>query len=362
MGLDFASLKAFDHSGGIIFMLLVCILLLLWSRLKHPKHGFVVAFITGIFFTRCVFVLLNCFYDFMPLTQDAVRFNETMIDLANVLENNGIIAIKNKILNTYVLIPSFTLPYAVFYYLFGHTPMISFTLNTLLFAYLTFNVYRVGAMLYTKQAGVFAAIIYSLLPYSSIHSTYLYRDPLVNCILMEIFYQILIFFDNIKKRWIWIGFLFLLTALLRSENLVIFTAIFAIIMLKYNFEKITLLMPIRAIGVLFVLTMVTVYIFQNLDKSFVSIFAQLVDVEVLKERLHMNIIESSYLQDQTFNSYGDIFRYMPIRTIYFMFSPFPWDWFKIIQAIPFAEAMIILVFLLALPKAMKQQYKKRKIF
>ena len=205
-----------------------------------------------------------------------------------------------------------------------------------------------------------------MLPYSALHSTYLYRDPIINYFLSEIFYRVLLVTRGEKVnllQWLWIGFIFLYSGILRRENLVILSAIIAFLILRKTLSKKGLFTPVVIVGLCLILIGGTFIIFQYSETWMLKNFSSLIKVEMISQRMEsLEGAKSAYLVNQKFNSYADIIKYAPIRAIYFMFSPLPWDIIKKSQYISFGEAMLILPMIFFLPKALWKIKKENPAF
>ena len=308
------------------------------------------------FIARGIIATLNAMYDIFPIQMDAIHYHDTASFIADLFNKGNYNEIWEGIASVSFIEPGYTLLLGFFYFVFGKTSLVGFILNTFFFSLTAYNVYRIGNLCFDHKSGTIASLIFLMLPYSVLHSTYLYRDPIINYFLSEIFYRILLVTKREKVdplHWLWIGFIFLYTGILRRENLVILSAILAFLFLRKTLSKKGLLTPIVILSLCLILIGSTLIIFQYSETWLLKNFSSLVKVEMLTQRIEAHEgAQSAYLVNQKINSYFDVIKYAPMRAIYFMFSPFPWDIFKKSQYISFFEAVIIGLILLFLSKAL----------
>jgi hypothetical protein len=354
-------LHLIDGVGGVV---LFVILALCWHFAVYRRNEewrLIGYFFFFAFAGRGLIAILNTIFQILAIQQDAARYHYGAIQVADMLTGGGYGEILQRGL-TNLIEPGYTLVLGSLYFIFGKSVLVGFVTNTFFFSLTAFNVYRIGAILFGSKGGQVAAFFYLMLPYSVLHSTYLYRDPVINYFISEFFYRLLILSRGERQtpaQWLWIGFVFIYSGILRRENLVMLTAIVGFLMFRRVLVSRTLLKPIIIVSTAFILSAGAIIIFQNADIWILRNFKSLVEVEMLNQRMEsLDEAQSSYLQDETYSSYFDIIKYAPIRAVYFMFSPFPWDIFKKSQYIPFLEGVVIGCFLVFLPGALLKVRKE----
>ena len=355
-----------DIGGGVILFMLIAVFWHYFAYTRKPRLGHMGYLFFLFFVARGMIATLNAIYDIMPIEMDAINYHTTASYIADLLGRGNYRGIWNSVASLDFVEPGYTLLLGSFYFIFGKTPLVGFILNTFFFSLTAYNVFRIGSLCFGHKSGTIASMIFLMLPYSVLHSTYLYRDPIINYFLSEIFYRILLVTRGEKVHplhWLWIGFIFLHTGILRRENLVILSAIVAFLVLRKTLSKKGLLTPIVIVGLCLLLIVVTVIIFQYSEMWLLKNFSSLIKVEMISQRMEsLEGAKSAYLVNEKINSYFDIIKYAPIRAVYFMFSPFPWDIFKKSQYISFLEAVVIGMILLFLPKALWKIKKENPSF
>jgi len=355
-----------DISGGIILFIAIAGCWHFFAYSRSPKLGYVGYLFFLFFIARGIIATLNAIYDILPIQMDAFHYHTTASYIADLLGKGNYKGIWNGVASVKFVEPGYTLLLGSFYSIFGKAPLVGFILNTFFFSLTAYNVFRIGSLCFGHKSGTIASLIFLMLPYSVLHSTYLYRDPIINYFLSEIFYIILFVTRGEKVHplhWLWIGFIFLYTGILRRENLVILSAIIAFLLLRKTISKKGLLTPIVIIGLCLFFIGIIFIIFEYSESWLLKNFSTLIKVEMISQRMEsLEGAQSAYLVHQKINSYAEIIKYAPIRAVYFMFSPFPWDIFKKSQYISFTEAMLLLPMMFFLPKALWKIKKENPAF
>jgi|GEM_PF-3249784 len=351
-------------AGGTI---LFSIFLAIWSGIICVKHKEIgdIGFLFIIFFIiRFTIALLNCIYQFLPLQMDALLYHSTACSIADMINSNNISLIYSSITSFNIVEPGYTIILGFFYFVFGKQPLVGFVLNTFIFSLTAYNIYRIGAICFGKKYGKLASIFMLILPYSFLHSTYLYRDPFVNYLLSELFYLFLLLTSNNKFSYskILLFFLvFILCGILRRENMLLlfFITLFFMFRKIIHNKNIYISLGIFLLA-LFMIGIVTNLLINNPSNWLFNNFIKLSDMEVIQHRVDkFENVKSGYLVNQKINSFFDIIRFAPIRSFYFLFTPFPWNIFKISQYVSFIESVMIGAMLLFLPEALIAIKRKR---
>ncbi|OGW52067.1 MAG: hypothetical protein A2Y81_02285 [Nitrospirae bacterium RBG_13_43_8] len=355
-----------DIGGGVILFVAIALWWHYFAYSRASKMGDVGYLFFLLFIARGLIATLNAIYDIMPIQMDAIAYHTTASHIADLFGRGDYKSIWNGIVSLNFVEPGYTLLLGSFYFIFGKTPLVGFILNTFFFSLTAYNVYRMGSLCFDRKSGMIASLIFLMLPYSVLHSTYLYRDPIINYFLSEIFYGILLVTKGEKVNflhWLWLDFIFLYTGILRRENLVILSAILAFLILRKTLSKKRLLTPIIIVSLCLILIGSAFIISQYSEMWLLKNFSSLIKVELISQRIEsLEGAKSAYLVNEKINSWYDVIKYAPIRAIYFMFSPFTWDIFKKSQYISFGEAMLLLVALFFLPKALWKIKKENPAF
>lgn len=349
-----------DSVGAFLFFYFLVLLWLCFAYVQSVRLGPVGYFLLGFFLLRGIVAILNFKLGILPLQQDALHYHITAQKAADYISRGNFVGLLSDdcwIEPAYVILLGFA------YYIFGKTYLVGLILNTFIFSWTSYRVYGIGKLCFGEAAGVAALLLFSILPYSMLHSTYLYRDPIINYFLCEFFYRLLRMSqceDRTLGDWAAITFAFIYSGLLRRENLVILCAILGVLWAKGVFTRRSMFMPVLVVvfvmvvsGFLVVVSTSDAWIFKN--------FTSLVKVEALSARVvGLQEAESAYLADMKYDSYFDVVVQAPIRALYFMFVPFPWMIMKLSHYISFMEVMIIFPLVCILPRALFVLAKKKR--
>jgi hypothetical protein len=353
-----------DGAGGVFLFVLLA---MCWHyvAISRKNEWALLGYLFFLMFVaRGSIALLNTVFQILPPQMDALRYDAAASAVSALFRSGDLATIFDPANLLGFVEPGYTIPLGLFYFVLGKSILVGFILNTFFFSLTALNVYRIGNILFGFRGAILAAFLFLILPYSVLHSTYLYRDPWVNFFMSEFFYRLLILSRGERQsalQWLWIVFVFMYSGILRRENLVMLTAIIGFLMFRRVLVSKTLLKPIIITSTIFLFLAAAIIIYQNADNWVLKNFKSLAEVEMLNDRMESyDSAQSSYLQNESYSSYWDIVKYAPIRAVYFMFSPLPWDIFKKSQYIPFFEAVLIGCFLVFLPGAL-WKIKKQNI-
>jgi 4-amino-4-deoxy-L-arabinose transferase-like glycosyltransferase len=347
--------------GGFILFLIFLVVLHYFSFTKTFEPKFILYIIILFFGIKGGIATLNAVYEILPIQMDAIAYHNSGSYLADLFAKGRF---TSSSLSLLAIEPGYIILLGVFYFIFGKSVFVGFILNIFIFSLTSYNVYRIGSMLFDRRAGIAAAIVMLILPYSALDSTYLHRDPIINYLISEFFVQMLFIMRGQKNalRYLWISCVIIYIGILRRENLVLFSFILSVLALKEIFKKKDLFMPMKLMLGLFLLSVIGLMVYGNLESWMLRSFQKLTSLQLLQARIEKLDPRSAYLAGQTYHSYFDLIKYAPIRAVYFMFSPFPWDIFKKSQLVPLAEAIMIGSIIIFLPNAFMAVKKRFKEF
>jgi len=198
-----------DGAGGVLLFVLLAIG---WHyaaynwRNEWKLLGYVFFL---MFVVRWNIAVLNTVFQVLPLQMEALRYDAAASAVSDLIRSGqfGVIFSSEKLLS--FVEPGYTIPLGFFYFVFGRSVLVGFILNTFLFSLTALNVYRIGNLISGPKGAMLAAFSFLILPYSMLHSTYLYRDPWVNFFMSEFFYRLLLVSRGERQsalQWLWIAF------------------------------------------------------------------------------------------------------------------------------------------------------------
>jgi hypothetical protein len=348
-------LRLIDGTGGVILFIMLA---LCWHYVVYKERsewGLIGYYFFVMFLSRGTIAILNVIFQILPIQRDALNYHNTVIMISEIFQRGDFAQFADMQKLVSLLEPGYTIALGFLYFLFGTSPLVGFIANTFFFSLTGLNVYRIAKLCFGTKAGKITAVCFLFLPYSMLHSTYLYRDPWINYFMSEIFYRLLLISQGHKLnliQWLWLSFVILYTGILRRENLVILAAILCFLTYRRVLISSSFWKPLLITFTCIFCVGGALFIYKNTDNWLLVNFKNLVVVQALQERAEASEdVESAYLTNETYSSYTDLIKYAPIRAVYFLFSPFPWDIFKKSQYIVLVEAIFVGILILFLPGA-----------
>lgn len=349
-----------------IGVFLVIINLLFIIAIKK-KFSFVFVLMLLSFSLKAFIVFINYYYNIIALDNDAFRYDDFANQVARYLSGSG-----GFPQNAFAYEPGYTVPIGVLYSIFGHHPEIPALLNALFTTLTIWNVYRISLLLFNNERGAKAvAILYAASPYITILSFYILRDALINYLMSQLF---VIFISRSKegKKIISISTLALIFMLgfLRTENMVLLTMvviIYNIIKSYRNRQNIFWIMKFIFVIICPIVIIIATLTYGPQYRIFQH-FKIMVDYNVIvdivqKKQDSSTGLKGVYLKGADLHSPGNIAIYAPLKIVYFLFSPFPWDVGKKKSYIIFClDAIMVLVLFMMSLGSLKSMWKNKKPF
>jgi len=334
-----------DLPGTIVALpFYLAILVVLGIVAINKRFSFIYTLMWLSFALKGLFILFDYAYDLIPLTEDAYKFDDYAWQVALFISGKGGFAIIKALQYE----PGYTVPVGFLYWIFGHHPEIPALFNALFTTLTIWNIYRIALIFFNNQRGAKAvAFLYSLSPYIAIMSIYIWRDALINYLISQLIYILII--NSKAGKTIYTIPILLLTfyiGFLRPENLVLIVGIFII----YSFytilkERRSLMWPIKLMAFISVIGVILVIIYTMLaEHNLFRHFQDFADLTYLANRGEKASARGgAYLQGYKITSWADLVLFFPLKLIYFLYVPFPWDLTKKSYIIFSADAQLLLL-------------------
>ncbi len=350
-----------DIPGTIIaFPIFICISMVLLIICCRNRFKFIFTLILISFLIKGTFILFDYQYNIIPLTHDAFAYDDFANSIAQYL--SGKVSFPT---HAFDFEPGYTVPVGVIYWFLGHHPEIPAMINALLIILTTLNIYRLSLVFFKNERGAnLAALLYSISPYLTILSCYIWRDALINYLISEIIY-IMIIRAKKGERLITVPLICLTIyiTLLRPENIVLLTAIifiyYFIDMLKRRW---TVMMPVKIMAVFLVVVVAGgIVLHKAKDSHFLKPFADFAEISYIGQRAERGseLGAGAYLQGVNITSWSALLLYAPLKIIYFLFVPFPWDMTKKSYIIFAADVQLLLLIYLLSIKGIRYLIKNK---
>lgn len=236
------------------------------------------------------------------------------------------------------------------YLIFGYNPVFMQLLNAFFGTMTILVVYKLANKLFNPKAARVSAWIMALFPSHIMFSAMNMRDALSTLLMSAFIYQFVVWSDQAKKRKLFgVVILFVLNTLIRTQNAVLLLVASAPFIYKTIHKKTNpYLRPIVLMGTGIILLGIVGYLYSsglltNASFDYLS-----------REMEYRSSGGSGYLEWMTYGSWIDIVKYAPIRAVYFMFSPFPWDVSTPAQAVAALENLVLWFMVLVMVRKWKK--------
>lgn len=238
---------------------------------------------------------------------------------------------------------------ACIYYFFGIVMEIPVFVNIMvsLFADILFYKILSNADLSTKNTKVFF-LLFMLLPWRNLQSLYMVREAIPTFFVVVVVFYIQKFLVCKKYRYLVQAVMFSLVAMLFHSGLVALVLVTMFMAVFFDADKGKLQLQRKNIfRALFVLSMIGAAVVvggNSLFYKFQMVFGKGEAQIAVWSAAVMGGAGSVYLQGFQYTSALDIVWQSPLRLVYFLFSPMPWDWRNLKDVFAFSfDAMVQIV-------------------
>ncbi len=197
-----------------------------------------------------------------------------------------------------------------------------------------------------RRTSFWAVLLLALLPNYAILSSIFLREAFVAALLAISVALFIRWLEEGEYKWFLLSCLFpVLAAMLHSGSIAMLVGYIAVLLL---YDRQTQKIRLRAINIIpaAVMVLVFVYLFNNYGEL---LFAKMMKVESLEDIGSTAALGGSSYAEYVGDSktLGNMLRYSFARIVYFLFSPFPWQWRGLADIIAFVfSSMFYLVALL----------------
>jgi len=266
---------------------------------------------------------------------------------------------------------AYTIPLGILYYLFGDSQLPGQLLNTIMGLGVILNLHRLAALWFNRRIADYTALFMAIYPYGWILSTTLNRDMMVAFCITRFFRSL----SEIQKRerlgshlGLWASALasFLYMGLLRPPLLILCgLALFVYWVTTPGpaLKRGRLYRTVRTIFIILVMLMGSASFFlfgkyYTAQSHLEQEATQFCEVGNMNQRLRISEdAGSAYMKGVNYSSYQDVIKAMPLATIYFMFSPLPWQVTSPKQALGVLDSTWMLLVCWCFLKGIKPLYR-----
>ena len=326
--LSHANLEGTALSSLFFLAMLFYLMTAKFNEDRKLKMVFAIGFVV-----RCLIVVLDQSLLLFPYGWDDY-YSTALILKSNIL--HGYPLLENITESMHVW--SYALFSAFFYTIFGDHQILMRLINAFLSVLAAERLYHLSLELTDDhKISRIASTIMIFFPSFIVYGTLDMRDALLLFLSMDLLLRVIRFIND--KKVIWTVFIIelLLTFFLRNQNIILFSGIFLTYLLILIVSKTN---KARRLIYLSLITLVLAAVFIQLDRS--NFFDLLLDYIKRDMRYRASFGGSSYLTHLDYTSWSDIFHWMPIRFVYFVFGPFPWMIGNIFMVYAFVEVLFFI--------------------
>jgi len=330
----------------------VVFFLFLGKYSKSIRGILLVAYIIRFFamfwdiFARDIFILPHSGGDTEGFLQSAIRINEDK----SLLSSDIYGGVYSKILG---LIFILSIP----------ERMIGQFFNVLLGVTILIIIYRILVLLDINNRTISRVMLmFALFPHAIIFSGILLRENLISFFLIYSLYFFIKWCKKPNPEYIIFSFLFLLSASSLHSGVIGIAIGYVFIYMFYSHKTSKLQFQPKSIALFIIFLVISSFLY---IKYYEIIFGKFGDMKNVDDLIHLANIRSggsAYLESLQINSLWELIAYSPIRIVYFLISPLPFDWRGINDVIIFLlDSSFYFLLLLFITKKYKKHYLNNPI-
>ncbi len=270
---------------------------------------------------------------------------------------------------------AYTVPLGLLYFIFGSSEPVGQLFSTVIALGVISNLYHLARVCFNRRVAQRTARVMALYPYGWVLATTLNRDlPIAFCLtlLFRILAEVQAGHRQTSRNWsyaISLGCVAYLTLLRPPLLLLCFLtlAIYLLVQKRESWASADLFRPLRAILmlVLFMAAGAGALWAKDHLASFrlTGQAVQFISIDNLNHRLESSEDASStYREGMRYTTAKDVLTTMPLATLYFMYSPLPWQVETPKQALGLVDASLLLVMTWFFWRGARRLYHRHRKF
>ncbi len=286
------------------------------------------------FVLRLLFILLDNNFDFLPYDWDTTEYHLIAMQIKeNILAGNNIFSN----VSTSISYRSYSFFSAILYLIFGSHEIVIRIFNAFLGILIAKKVYDI--VLLTKlndKIATYVAFLVTFWPSFFLFTSINMRESLIIFITCDLIIRYIKLYSKKEYHFIILAVDFILLALLRKQNLPLYLFIIILHFLFEQFRKKSKRFKLTAGLIIVILIFCGIIIIDsNLDLLSFKYFAAQMEARTRGG--------SAYLEWMEYDSIIDIFKYLPLRFLYFTFGPFIWDIENLFMFFVFLQSSVLIV-------------------
>lgn len=270
---------------------------------------------------------------------------------------------------------AYTLPLGLWYTLFGSSPLVGQLLNVLVGVGCLLNLHLLAQLLFSRRVAKATVIFAALYPYGWVLAGTLNRDMMILFFLTLLFrllaeLQLRPELPGNRGKALLILFCMGYLTLLRPPLLLLCAVVGGLFLFLERRRRVAPRPLSRVLkgGLLLVLFLAgggLLYLLApGLTQFKVAVQAvQFADIDTLNHRLEgSEDAASAYMKGVRYSSYADLFWVMPLATVYFMFSPLPWQVASAKQALGLLDSFLLMGVVGCFLRGFRELYRRHRDF
>jgi hypothetical protein len=276
----------------------------------------------------------------------------------------------------YILEPyaAYTIPLGILYYFFGDSQLPGQLLNTIMGLGVILNLHRLATLWFSRRVADYTALFMAIYPYGWILSTTLNRDMMIAFCITRFFRSL----SELQNRervgshlGLWVSALasLLYMGLLRPPLLILCgLALFVYWITNPGAvpRRGRLYRTVRTSFIVLVMLLGSAGFFlfgkyYTARSQLEQEATQFCEVGGMNQRLRISEdAGSAYMKGVNYSSYQDVIKVMPLATVYFMFSPMPWQVTSPKQALGILDSTWMLLVCWCFLRGIKPLYRSNR--
>ena len=251
------------------------------------------------------------------------------------------------------------------YYIFGRSSFLIQIINVFVGMLIVFNIYRIGSFLWGERFGQRAAWISTFFPTLILYAAIILRETFILYFLTLSLYYLLKWHDKGEIKFFIFSSLLILFGGILHNALTLGLLVHGYLILKRWFKECILrrhakcCIRVTASGLLILVIVGGVLMTGvGLHQKFGNI-STLDDIR--NHQVHAARDRAIYLENLSLTKPIDIIWQLPIRIIYFLFTPFPWMASSLIDFIGIADVTFYMVLIIRAWKRHNNRFYARKV-
>lgn len=344
-----SKLFIFLEPDFLTYLIFSSIIMMALSINLWRKRGFL-QYLLIIFFLICFCIItLNYLKPFLPQHSDSFRFyipnalKHADAWRKSIIDSIFTVSVKDFIAGN----PAYVYPLGLVFFLSENSLACARLFSTVFGLMLVYVLYHLTKDLFDERTAKLTALLLACSPYYMLLSCSILRD--VHAVFFLIwFFRLWVQYEKVHTNKIRILMLISLFCLgmLRPPVFLVIMSVILLYKTAFNIKKKSnVMMTILKLGLVLTCLSYTLNYLYN-DQSFKDVrllkgvqYAQLDNM--MKRNVGSSDADSGYAKELHYSSFSEAMLYLPLLSIYFMCSPFPWMVQKTNQALAIIDSSVL---------------------